>query len=565
MAEGKKKSFPVGIESFEESRKDGFYYVDKTGLIIDLLQNWGKVTLFTRPRRFGKTLNMSMLESFFSPDSDKSVFQGLKISGETGLCEEYMGKYPVVSVSLKEINAGDFETASAMAARLVRTAAKRYENVLAGSSTLSASDKQDFEELLDIHMPRQCIYCGLKTLCVLLEKHFGQKVVVLIDEYDVPLAKAYELGYYDQMVLLIRNMFEQVLKTNNSLKFAVLTGCMRISKESIFTGLNNLEVYSVSDEEYAEYFGFTDAEVRSMMAYYGLSGQYETVKDWYDGYRFGRTSIYCPWDVVCYCKKLYRTGSAGPENFWLNSSGNTIVRKLIEYGGTAAVKGEMEGLLNGESIEKTIEQDLTYPDMYASVENIWSVLYTTGYLTKTGYCNGSRMRLAIPNREISNIFSQQILALFREDVKKDGTAVDTLCDALRKGNVRVAEESLNHYLRQTISVRDTAVRKSLKENFYHGILLGILSAKDSWSVLSNQESGNGYSDIQIRDTVHNLAIIIEVKYAEDGKLDATCAQGLQQMEEKHYADKLQEEKFDAILKYGMAFYLKECRIMLAEH
>ena len=559
----RKKMLPIGVESFEKIRKDHFYYVDKTEMIAGLLNSRSEVTLFTRPRRFGKTLNMSMLEAFFSPLSDKSLFDGLKITEEKELCEAFMGKYPVISASLKGINAWDFQTAAEMAVRLVRNCARQYEDILPDSVRLSDADKEDFKELLDVHMPMSAFYSGLKTLSNLLEKHYGQKVVILIDEYDVPLAKAFEQGYYEQMVILIRNLFEQALKTNGSLQFAVLTGCMRISKESIFTGLNNLIVRSISDEEYDEFFGFTDAEVRKMLEYYDLSAYYDAVKDWYDGYRFGQTSVYCPWDVISYCRKLQTDSDHSPENYWLNSSGNYAVRKFIESADGTSVKSEIESLINGDAVEKTIRQDLTYRDMYASVDNIWSVLYTTGYLTKQGR-SGSRIQLVIPNREICNIFSEQILELFKEDVKKDGEALEVFCSALQSRDTAGMEKSLRDYLRKTISIRDAAVRKSLRENFYHGILLGILSFKSGWSVMSNQESGRGYSDIQIRDVQNDFAVVIEVKYADDDDLEKTCLQGLAQIEGKRYADKLKAEQYRTILKYGIAFYLKECKVMLAE-
>lgn len=560
----RKKMLPVGIDNFEEIRTSNYYYVDKTAMIADLLCNRGKVTLFTRPRRFGKTLNMSMLKSFFDVDGDKSIFRDLIISKETALCEAYMGKYPVIFLSMKAVYAEDFDTASALMIRLVREAAKHYETVLEDSPRLSRSDKTDFSELLNVNMPLHVLFGSLKTLSMLLEKHYGKKAIVLIDEYDVPLAKAYEQGYYDEMIILIRNLLEQLLKTNDSLEFAVLTGCMRITKESIFTGLNNMEVHSISEDEYEEYFGFTDAEVRDMLAYYDLMECYDTVRNWYDGYQFGEVSIYCPWDVIRYCKKLCRNRDAEPENFWLNSSGNDIVRKFIAYGGNPSVKGEIEALINGESIEKTIRPDLTYSEMYASINNLWSVLYTTGYLTGTGKSSGNHVKLIIPNREVRNIFSEKILELFCENVQKDGETLRLFCDALKEGDTAAVEAQMNDYLRKTISIRDTAIRNSLKENFYHGILLGILSVKADWTVNSNQEAGDGYSDIRVTVPDGSLAIVIEVKYADNGDLEATCRKGLRQIEEKHYADKLYDQGFVTIRKYGMAFHLKQCRVMLAE-
>ena len=558
-----KVRLPIGIESFEEIRTDHYYYVDKTGLIADLLRSSGKVTLFTRPRRFGKTLNMSMLEAFFSPLSDKRIFSGLKITGEAGLCAEYMGQYPVISISMKDLEGGSYAITLRQMTQLVNREARKVFRQVRDSDRLLPSEMDDLQMLMKRDLGEGDLFGSLRVLSEILESHYGRKVILLIDEYDVPLAKAYEDGYYDQMLRAIRNCLHAALKTNPSLKLAVLTGCMRISKESIFTGLNNLKVRSISDEEYDEYYGFTDREVRQLLEYYEYSEYYDIAKGWYDGYRFGRISVYCPWDVISYCDKLRTESDHSPENYWLNSSGNYAVRRFIRYCDNGAVKGEIEKLINGESVEKTIHQELTYQDMYDSIDNLWSVLYITGYLTYTGERSGDRYQLVIPNREICNIFSEQILELFREDVRRDGAALAALCDALGSGDVSEVEHSLNNYLRRTISIRDTAVRKSLKENFYHGILLGILSYKTDWMVLSNQEAGNGYSDIQICDEDNGLAMVIEVKYADDGDLDATCRKGLQQIEDKRYADNLKDQRYQTILKYGIAFYMKECRVMVS--
>lgn len=557
----RKKKLPIGIEHFESMIKDGYYYVDKTRLIADLLNSGGYVTLFTRPRRFGKSLNMSMLESFFSPDSDKAVFDGLKISDETQLCAQFMGKFPVIFISLKDIDAADYDMAFQLAVQVINETAYRVYPQMKESERLLPEEKELLSRFIRTDLTEAELTASLRILSRLMEKHYEQKVIILIDEYDVPLAKAYENGYYDRMLRLIRNLFHQGLKTNSSLKLSALTGCMRISKESVFTGLNNLIVRSISEVEYDEYFGFTDREVRQMLEYYECSDLYDTVKEWYDGYRFGQTDVYCPWDVISYCDRLRTQKDALPENFWMNSSENYAVKRFIACSSNPALKGEIESLINGEAVEKTIRQDLTYDEMYASMDNIWSVLYTTGYLTQDGR-SGSRIRLIIPNREVCSIFSEQILELFREDVKKDDASLQAFCCALAEGDVSRAQECMGEYLRRTISIRDTAVRNSLKENFYHGILLGILSGKTDWVVLSNQESGNGYSDIQIRDDEASLAMVIEVKYADDGNLQATCERGLRQIEEKRYADSLPEGEYRTILKYGMAFYRKECRILL---
>ena len=554
-----KRMLPIGIEFFDTMIRKDYYYIDKTGLIVDLLRNQAGVTLFTRPRRFGKSLNMSMLENFFSIEKDQSIFAGLRVSEEKDLCEQYMGKYPVISVSLKGIQADRFEDAGAAAASVIREEAMRYE-CLRSSERLSQEQKEAYIKLLRDKMDFDTLTGSLRILSQLLERHYSRKVILLIDEYDVPLAKAHEKGYYDQMVTLIRNLFEQGVKTNSSLEMAVLTGCMRVSKESIFTGLNNLRVLGVGDARLDEYFGFTDGEVRDMLAYYDLADHYGKIREWYDGYRFGRVNVYCPWDVVNYCDLLRCDPEAEPENFWANSSGNSIVRELIAYSGNASVQDELERLVNGEAIEKTIRQDLTYPEMYDSIDNIWSVLYTTGYLTSQGRCSGNRIRLVIPNMEVRTIFAGQILGLFEENVRSDEEGRRRLWEALRDGEVSTAEESLNDYLARTISIRDTAVRNILKENFYHGLLVGILSMKDDWRVNSNSESGDGYSDILVRDRNRRFAMVIEVKYAEDGDVESAARAALQQIEEKRYAEVLRREKFTDIRKYGIAFHLKECAV-----
>lgn len=556
-----RKKLPIGIENFEELRKEDFYYVDKTGMIKELLHNWGKVNLFTRPRRFGKSLNMSMLKNFFSLGSDKKLFEGLKITEETALCEEYMGKFPVISISLKGINAGTYETACEMAARVMNEEADRYQYLLE-SDRLTQTDKERFEELLRRDMSEAALFGSLRELSRLLQKHHDQDVIVLIDEYDVPLAKAFENGYYEQMVILLRNMFEQVLKTNDSLKFAVMTGCMRISKESIFTGLNNLRVLSVSDVEFDEYFGFTDREVKDMLEYYDLQQHYQTLKEWYDGYQFGNVEVYCPWDVICHCAKLCADSDAQPQNYWSNTSSNEVVKRFIQNEDIGRTKREIEDLVAGEVIEKEIHQELTYKDMYRSIDNIWSVLFTTGYLTQRGKPDRKRFPLAIPNMEIREIFTDQIMELFKEDLRKNGEAVNAFCDALKNGDASQAETRFGEYLRRTISIRDTFVKKKLKENFYHGILLGLLGSQDTWGISSNKESGDGYSDILVEIDREGTGIVIEMKYAEDGNLEAACKEALEQINTKRYEEELREEGIDHILKYGIACYKKRCRVIL---
>ena len=558
-----RKKLPIGIEDFEELRKENFYYVDKTGMIKALLHNWGKVNLFTRPRRFGKSLNMSMLKYFFSLGNDAKLFKGLKISEDTALCDEYMGKFPVISISLKGINAGNYETAREMAARVINEEADRHQYLLE-SDQLTQNDKERFGELLKRDMSEAALFGSLRELSRLLQKHYDQDVIVLIDEYDVPLAKAFDHGYYEQMVILLRNMFEQVLKTNDSLKFAVMTGCMRISKESIFTGLNNLRVLSVSDVEFDEYFGFTDREVQEMLEYYDLSQYYQMLKEWYDGYQFGNVEVYCPWDVICHCAKLCADPDAQPQNYWSNTSSNEVVRRFIQNADTGRTKREIEALVAGEVIEKEIHQELTYKDMYRSIDNIWSVLFTTGYLTQRGKPDRKRFPLAIPNMEIREIFTDQIMELFREDLRKNNEAVNAFCDALKNGDAYEAEARFGEYLRRTISIRDTFVKKKMKENFYHGILLGLLGSQDTWGISSNKESGEGYSDILVEIDREGTGIVIEMKYAGDGNLEAACKEALEQIDTKRYEEELSEEGIDHILRYGIACYKKRCRVILDE-
>lgn len=558
-----KKRLPVGLENFEQIINDNYYYVDKTGLISELIRNGGMVNLFTRPRRFGKTLNMSMLEHFFSIERDQSIFGGLDVSKDTKLCEAYMGKYPVISVSLKGINAATYEDAFDFAVQIMKNVAGKKQFLLE-SENLSDFDKLEYKKLLDSGMSKAVFCIGLKTLSELLEKHYGTKVVLLIDEYDVPLAKAFENGYYNQMIFLIRSLLEQALKTNDSLKFAVMTGCMRISKESIFTGLNNLKVLSITDERYDEYFGFTDTEVREMLKYYEIEDHYEEVKNWYDGYQFGSVEVYCPWDVLNYCDKLKDHGDSFPENYWINTSSNDAVRKFIQMSGNLKTKREIETLLAGEEIIKEIHQELVYPEMYQSLENVWSLLFMTGYLTQRGRMDAKRYKLAIPNLEIRDIFETQIMEYFKESVAKDGDTLSRFCDALKNGEETKVEEIFEGYLKKTISIRDTFVRKASKENFYHGILLGILGVKEEWYVSSNQESGEGYSDIMVETENSETVILIEVKYANDGNLDQACERALQQIEEKKYDEELRENGVDKILKYGIACYKKHCKVKQAE-
>ena len=561
------KRLPIGIEDFEKIRQEDYYYVDKTGMISELLRSGGKVTLFTRPRRFGKSLNMSMLKNFFSLQGDKRIFNELQISRDKQVCEEYMGKFPVISISLKSVDGFAYRDAYEMLCATIGNEAMKFQYLM-DSTKLTDREKEQYGLLIKggdripFEMDEVTLTGSLKTLSLLLEKHHGKQTVLLIDEYDVPLSKASEHGYYKEMAMLIRKLFEQVLKTNESLKLAVLTGCMRISKESIFTGLNNFEVLSVADVRFDEYFGFTDKEVRKLLEYYHLSDKYQQVKEWYDGYQFGNVEVYCPWDVMNYCVTLLADPNAEPQNYWINTSSNEAVRRFIrESDNSGTIRREIEGLVAGECIIKELHQELTYEDMYQTIDNIWSVLFTTGYLTQRGRSEGNIFRLAIPNREIRNIFTTQIMQLFRENVKKDGELLNRFCEALENGNTESAEKCFGEYLRKTISIRDTSVRKEMKENFYHGILLGILGIKENWIVRSNRESGEGYSDILIETDDTAMGIVIEMKYAEDGNLQKAAEKALKQIESKQYEEALYDEGIEQILRYGIACYKKRCKIL----
>ena len=556
-----KKKLPIGIESFEEIRTAGFYYVDKTGLIKELLHNWGKVNLFTRPRRFGKSLNMSMFKTFFEIGCDKSLFDGLEISKEAAICEEYMGRFPVISISLKGANADDFESAKGMLRQIINEEAYRLRKQLV-EEQLGSYLSSIMERLMDNRMSEADLMNSLRLLSSVLCQYYEKKVIILIDEYDVPLAKANEKGYYDQMVTLIKNMFEQALKTNDNLYFGILTGCLRVAKESIFTGLNNLNSLSIIDVQYDEAFGFTDDEVRTLLAYYDITDAYKTVKEWYDGYRFGNEDVYCPWDVICYCDKRRFNKELQPENYWANTSSNEVVRRFLEKAEGGMLKREVEKLVAGECVVKRIHQELTYKDLYDSIENIWSVLFLTGYLTQRGREDNDTFRLAIPNMEIRKIFMDQIMKLFRENVQRDGNLLNAFCQDLKTGNAEAVETQFEKYLRKTISIRDTFVSKSMKENFYHGILLGILGFKEMWIVSSNRESGNGYYDILVEIEEEEIGMILEIKYAHDGDMDAGCRDALKQITDKDYTQQLEEDGMKTILKYGIACYEKKCRVVV---
>ena len=557
------KKLPIGIENFEEMRREDFYYVDKSHVIEQLLTQWGKVNLFTRPRRFGKSLNMSMLQSFFEIGKDKTLFDGLRISDNQELCEKYQGKFPVVSVSLKGINGATYEEARRFLIKTINEEARRL-SVLSDSTELDETDHELLTQLKKKEMTNDSLVYSIRELTELLEKHYGSKVIILIDEYDVPLAKANENGYYDEMVLLIRNLFENALKTNSSLKFAVLTGCLRIAKESIFTGLNNFKVYSITDKSFDETFGFTDAEVRELLRYYGQEKYYETVKEWYDGYRFGNVDVYCPWDVINFCSDHLADPGLEPKNYWANTSGNSVISHFIDSVGKPQklTRMELEQLVNGGIVQKEINSELTYKELYSSIDNLWSTLFMTGYLTQRGEFSGNRYNLVIPNREIRNIITNHILKMFKENVKDDGKTVSDLCDALLNQNPEKVESIFTEYMKKTISIRDTFAQKPTKENFYHGLLLGILGFKENWSVMSNRESGDGFGDILIRIEDEDVGIVIEVKYADDGNLQGECEKALQQIIDIRYTEALEQEGIHTIIKYGIACYRKKCKVLM---
>ena len=561
-----RKKLPIGIDGFEKIRTNNFYYVDKTMFIAELLQNWGEVNLFTRPRRFGKTLNLSMLKCFFEIGGRKELFNGLKISQEKELIGEYMGQFPVISVSLKSVDGVSFEAASAALRNIVGKEASRFQ-FLRESARLSENERERYEALIRVDqgvfaMNDELLVDSLLTLSQLLSKHYDRKVILLIDEYDVPLDKAFQAGYYDRMVSLIRNMLGNVLKTNDALFFAVLTGCLRISKESIFTGLNNLKVHTVSDSRYDEYFGFTDEDVSDLLDFYGLSSYKDIMKDWYDGYLFGKINVYCPWDVINYCDTLLSDEDAEPENYWANTSGNDIVRRLLKKA-DQTTKNEVEQLLNNKYIVKSVRQELTYRDIDSSIDNIWSVLYSTGYLTQCGRLPGKQLKLIIPNKEVHELFTDLVKEWFQEKTLSDSAKIHRFCKAFPAGEVDIIQNMLHDYLWDSISIRDTAVRMDRKENFYHGMILGLLRSQENWLIQSNAETGEGYSDISIYTPEH-IGIVIELKYAHDGNLEKACAKALQQIREKKYAVGLRRRGMERIITYGMAFYEKECMVVNGE-
>ena len=557
----KRKMLPIGVENFEKLRRNDMNYVDKTEMISDLIMNHGDANLFTRPRRFGKTLTMDMLKTFFEIGQDASLFDGLTISSHSDICEKYQNKYPVVFISLKGATGSTYEKANSMIKQLVAEEYQRH-SYLADSDILDSIEKDQFNRIRSISLNEGDLENSLRTLTRLLCKHHNQKVILLIDEYDVPLDKSFLNGYYDDMVSFIRIFLGEALKTNDNTEFAIVTGCLRISKESIFTGVNNFKVFSINDTRFSDYFGFTNDEVREMLSYYGIIDKYETTKAWYDGYLFGKTEIYCPWDVLNHCDTVVNTDDIEPQAYWINSSGNDIIRKFIEMA-NSTTKSELELLIAGNTVVKTIKQELTYADLYSSIENMWSILYMTGYLTKRSIPERKQFELAIPNLEIREIFEEQIYEWFKDFSRKDSSTLNAFCQTFADGNAEEAQKQFTAFLRKTISIRDTYVKAAKKENFYHGILLGLLSYRDDWIVKSNVESGDGYSDIVIKIPDDEIGMIIEVKYGEDADMEKGCADALAQIERMNYSEILEDDEVQTIYKYGIACYKKRCKIVKA--
>ena len=560
------KKLPVGFESFQEIRKLSCYYVDKTKLIERLLENWSKVNLFTRPRRFGKTLNMSMLKSFFEIGTDTALFDGLYISQNEELCKEYMGKYPVIFLSLNVVDGLTFEEARSALCELIAGEVRRFKFLL-NSSRLDNDEKNIYRDLISLQGEQETTLAtklkfSLKKISELLYQHYGQKTIVLIDEYDVPLDKAFQHGYYREMVALIRGLFGEALKTNDFLQFAVLTGCLRVSKESIFTGLNNFKVYSADDVRYDEEFGFTNEEVKKLLEDYNLQKHFTEVKEWYDGYRFGNADIYCPWDVINYVDDLVSEAKSQPKAYWINSSGNDLVKRFIDMA-DKTTKDEIEQLIVGEAVEKRIRLDLTYDEIDNSIDNLWSVLFTTGYLTKNGDVENGMYRLIIPNKEVREVFLLQIRDWFDQVVANDHASTEKINRGFLEGKTDDIQQELTMFLGETISVLDTKARNEEKEIFYHGILIGILKNYSGWAVKSNRESGDGYADILLKPKNPDVGIVIELKYAHSmNELDKACERAMEQIKNHRYDAELREDGRNDLLAYGIAFCKKRCKVVV---
>lgn len=556
---------PVGIDNFEKIRQNGFYYVDKTSLIEQLFSNWGEVNLFTRPRRFGKTLNMSMLKYFFEIGTDRSLFDGLHICANEKICSEHMGKHPVIFLSLKNAEGLNFDTAKYQMVELIAREAERFP-FLAKDTNLSDRDREKYRVLTafaDGHyqMSDDVLYGSLQTLSELLYKHFNQKTVILIDEYDVPLDKAFQHGYYREMVALIRALFGRALKTNEALAFAVLTGCLRVSKESIFTGLNNFKILSITDSRFDEQFGFTDKEVQKLLADYHLEARFSETKEWYDGYRFGNVDVYCPWDVINHIDRIKDDPNARPEAYWINTSGNDLVKRFVDKA-NRTTRNEIEQLIAGNAIEKMLRLDLTYDEIDNSIENLWSVLFTTGYLTQTGMTEDGAYRLVIPNREIREVFKLQIQEWFKKSIFSNTEQLTAFWKAFEEGNTDGVEMYLNRIMSNSISVFDIKTGEEKKEISYHNLLVGILTGNADWLVKSNVEAGEGFADIIVETENPNAGIVVELKYTKDyDEMEQACRAALDQINDRRYQEYLLNDGRKDITLYGIAFCKKRCKAM----
>ena len=554
---------PVGIDGFEKIRRNGFYYIDKTELIEQLFLNWGEVNLFTRPRRFGKTLNMSMLKCFFEIGTDSSLFDGLYISEKQTLCEQHLGKYPVIFLSLKGVEGLNFSEAKRRCIQLIRREAERFY-YLKDSERLLDLDKKKYHQLLDMKdQPEDVdiVISSIKTLSDILYKHYGKKTVILIDEYDVPLDKAFQHGYYKEMIYFTRGLLGEALKTNDSLNFAVLTGCLRVSKESIFTGLNNFKILSITDTRFDEQFGFTDTEVRKLLSDYHLEDRFAEVKEWYDGYRFGKADVYCPWDVVNFVDRVKDDPEARPEAYWINTSGNDLVKRFIDKA-NKTTKNEIERLINGEAIEKELRLDLTYEEIDQSIENLWSVLFTTGYLTQTGRTEKGAYRLIIPNREVREVFRLQINEWFKKSIFTNTERLTAFWKAFEGGDTEGIEQYLNRVLSNSISVFDTKARKEEKESSYHNLLVGILTGNADWLVKSNVEAGDGFADIIVETDNPDAGIVAELKYTKNfDEMRIACRKAMNQIRDRRYQEYLLNDDRRDIRLYGIAFCKKRCCVI----
>ena len=557
---------PVGIEDFKEIRRQGFYYIDKTRLIEQLLDSWGKVNLFTRPRRFGKTLNMSMLRNFFTVGTDQTLFEGLHISQRRDLCDEYMGRFPVVSLTLKGVDGLTFEKAKNKLLKLVALEADQFD-FLKNSDKLTDNEKQRYGALVRMQdgkyaMDEDTLESALQTLSELLYRHYGQKVIILIDEYDVPLDKAYQNGYYREMVSMIRSLFGEALKTNEFLQFAVLTGCLRVSKESIFTGLNNFRIFSITDARFDEQFGFTEDEVEKMLKDYHLEAYLAEMKEWYDGYHFGDADIYCPWDVINRVDDLCDKPEAEPKCYWINSSGNALVKRFVSIA-NRTTQDEIERLIAGEPIERSVRLDLTYDEIDKSIDNIWSVLFTTGYLTQVGRTEQGAYKLVIPNKEVREVFKLQIQDWFDEKLHDNAEQLTAFWNSVEEGNTEAIEQYLNRTLSNSISVFDTRAPEKEKENSYHTFLLGLLTGNTDWVVRSNVEAGEGFADIIVEPEDPDTGIIFELKYSKEAAgLDKACERAMEQIKDRRYSEYLKKDGRHNMTLYGIAFYKKRCKVVI---